>query len=309
MSGVEFEESETGKFSYWVHLKNWIADYLKPTDLDIDGNKYLSVNVKDLPPDSIYDYISEKYSLCVTRGGGKASFIEEYTSDQLDLIIITGEAGYVLQVVGVYTATDSTTGEMKVDFVGDTQKLWRLYAAKYQSASEDDFIKQGAPGESVKLNTTTGAVAAFIIANYRKLLAVEADYNNLTVADFQEKAATGTATNPYNINDNDVGTYAQFNAVDQYVEVAFSKPFRFNQFRYHGNANHAEDGTWKIQYFDLTTGAWTDLITGIPTRLGSWSGWTGFASKVTTKIRIVATHIDENYDISWAAEWEMKYGV
>lgn len=55
MTDAQREETETGKFSLWVHVKNWISDYLKATDIDIDGNKYISTNVKNLPtnyPDS-----------------------------------------------------------------------------------------------------------------------------------------------------------------------------------------------------------------------------------------------------------------
>ena len=48
MTDVEREESETGKFSKWVHIKNWISDYFKPSDIDIDVNKYVGVNVKTL---------------------------------------------------------------------------------------------------------------------------------------------------------------------------------------------------------------------------------------------------------------------
>lgn len=49
MTDVEREESETGKFSMWVYIKNWISDYLKSTDIDIDDNKYVSTNVKNQP--------------------------------------------------------------------------------------------------------------------------------------------------------------------------------------------------------------------------------------------------------------------
>jgi len=51
MTDAQREESESGKFSIWVHVKNWISDYLKTTDIDIDGNKYVSTNVKNLPAD------------------------------------------------------------------------------------------------------------------------------------------------------------------------------------------------------------------------------------------------------------------
>lgn len=49
MTDVAREESETGKFSKWVHIKNWISDYLKSTELNIDGSKNIGVNVQNDP--------------------------------------------------------------------------------------------------------------------------------------------------------------------------------------------------------------------------------------------------------------------
>jgi hypothetical protein len=51
MTDAAREESETGKFSIWVYVKNWITDYFKASDIDIDVNKYVSTNVKNLPVD------------------------------------------------------------------------------------------------------------------------------------------------------------------------------------------------------------------------------------------------------------------
>ena len=48
MTDAHREESETGKYSLWVHVKNWITDYLKSTDLNLDGNKNVGVNVKSI---------------------------------------------------------------------------------------------------------------------------------------------------------------------------------------------------------------------------------------------------------------------
>ena len=70
MTDVEREESETGKFSKWVHVKNNPADYpstgtedglqnidnklnnkLNTSDLNIDGSKNVGVNVQNNPAD------------------------------------------------------------------------------------------------------------------------------------------------------------------------------------------------------------------------------------------------------------------
>jgi hypothetical protein len=45
MTDAHREEAETGKYALWVYIKNWIADYLKSTDLNLDGSKNLGVNV------------------------------------------------------------------------------------------------------------------------------------------------------------------------------------------------------------------------------------------------------------------------
>jgi len=51
MTDTQRQESETGKFSQWVYVKNWVSDYLKATDLNIDGSKNAGVNVQNLPDD------------------------------------------------------------------------------------------------------------------------------------------------------------------------------------------------------------------------------------------------------------------
>jgi len=285
MANPYVEESETGKFAWWVHVKN-----LPVAELD-----------------TIYDELTGKYSLAVSRGAGKNTFLEEYTANQTDLIIITGTAGYCIHVVGVHLATVSATGVVEIDYVGDVQKIFRLYAAKYNRDDQNDLALCGAPGESVMLTSTTGDNVLFVVVNYRKVAAVEADYNDLTVAAFQANAATGTATAPENVNDGDIDTYVDMTPIGEYCEIAFSKAYRLNKFRHIGYAEHNEDGTYKIQYFNLTTGAWTDWITDIPTILHAWSAWTAGTTIVTSKVRIVATATDTAYNSNFPAEFEMKY--
>ncbi len=48
MTDAHREESEDGKYSLWVYVKNWITDYLKSTDLNLDESKNLGVNVKTI---------------------------------------------------------------------------------------------------------------------------------------------------------------------------------------------------------------------------------------------------------------------
>lgn len=129
--------------------------------------------------------------------------------------------------------------------------------------------------------------------------------SSLTVADWQQNAATGTAPTPANINDNDIETYANFNTPNQYCEIEFDTPFYVNKFRYIGHDSHNEDGDYKLQYFDIDTETWVDWKTEIPTRLGSWSDWTTITMVLTKKVRIVATTID-SLGANGGTEWELK---
>lgn len=113
-----------------------------------------------------------------------------------------------------------------------------------------------------------------------------------TVALFQANAATGTCTDPDNINDNNTGTFADFDGVNEYAEIDFGKVVSITQFRYYGNASHNEDGTYKIQYYDLADHAWTDWKTGIATRTASWSTLETVSTQFTDKVRIIATALD-----------------
>ena len=100
MTNAQREESEAGKFSLWVHVKNWVSDYLKATDIDIDGNKYVSVNVKsgaliasDLNIDGSKNVginvktITEEDPDAATKNNGCYSF-EYYVNGQLKYIFI-----------------------------------------------------------------------------------------------------------------------------------------------------------------------------------------------------------------------------
>lgn len=123
--------------------------------------------------DTVYDVNTKKYSIAVSRGAGKQTFSEEYTSNQTDLVVITGEEGYEIHVVGVYISTESSTGVVKIDYEDDSQKIFRLYATKYQNANQDDFAYRGEDGEGVKLTSTTGDDDLFVAINYRKVAVLE----------------------------------------------------------------------------------------------------------------------------------------
>jgi hypothetical protein len=130
--------------------------------------------------------------------------------------------------------------------------------------------------------------------------------SDLTVTQFQENAGSGSAADPQNLNDNDTGTKTVFGtAVGEYVEIEFDNEHIVREYRYYGNDNHNEDGTYKIRYWDGTE--WIDLNTGISTRLGSWSNWTSLTKEViTNKIRVVAPTLDSDNDRNRPFEWEMR---
>ena len=134
--------------------------------------------------------------------------------------------------------------------------------------------------------------------------------SSLTVAKWQANAATGTATNPQNINDNSLMTHTEFDAVNEYCQIEFDRLFYVNKYRYSGALIHHEDGTYKLQYFDSDTEMWMDWKTGIPTRLNSWSDWANLDLVLTNKVRIVGTVMDSNpFTKNYAVEWELKDDV
>lgn len=126
----------------------------------------------------------------------------------------------------------------------------------------------------------------------------------LSVAIFQEQAATGNAVSPQYANDNNTGTFTAINPATYYVEIDFGYAYRIDEFRYYGHASHNQDGTWKIQYWDGS--AWQDLNTGLVTRLASWSAWIALSSVVvTTKVRFVSQTIDTGVG-NYLSELEMR---
>lgn len=127
----------------------------------------------------------------------------------------------------------------------------------------------------------------------------------LTVVQFQENAATGTAYQPGRINDNNEVTFPSFDAIGEYCEIEFSELHAISEYRYRGNLLHNEDGHYKIQHWDGE--GWVDNTTGISTRDAPWSDWADLDNPVITKkIRIVATAIDTGETQNLPLEWQLK---
>lgn len=119
------------------------------------------------PKHSVYDYLTKKRSLLVSRGHGKTTFREEYTEDQTNITLLTPISGLKIDVVGVLLSTDATTGEMRLDFATSGDIIMPLYATAFAKTLNDDMHAEGAVDEAVRLNTTTGAKKAFVMINYR----------------------------------------------------------------------------------------------------------------------------------------------
>ena len=156
--------------------------------------------------------------------------------------------------------------------------------------------------------TANMALSASRMNHIEDGIAAASLYREGTVAGFQANAATGTVQTPANINDNDTGTYILGDAVDEYAEVDFGKVVELTQWRQFGNTNNNGDGSWKIQYYNLSTRTWTDWVTGIATRTtADWSTFCVETAIVTDKIRLVCTAVDSGASDSLMMELEVKY--
>ncbi len=117
--------------------------------------------------------------------------------------------------------------------------------------------------------------------------------SNLDAAGYRAFAAIGDCLNPERINDNNIATSAEFDTIGEYAEVAFGRLVNIKRWRIHGNVSSNGDGRFKIQKWDLVTGAWVDWVTGIPTRTtNDWSTLSTETEVYTTAIRLVCTTVD-----------------
>ena len=123
--------------------------------------------------------------------------------------------------------------------------------------------------------------------------------------EFQAVTATGTATNPTNVNDNNVATTSVSEPAGDYVEVDFGKYVKLNKLRYYGHANNNQDGEYKLEVYDVVAAAWKDWVLGLPTNLAAWSALTDIPEVITTKIRWTATIIDSGVSDSVTGELEV----
>ena len=116
---------------------------------------------------AVYDHVTGKASLLVSRSHGHPSYINEFNANQTNLAIITPPAERRVCVGGVMSSADTNTGQISLDFLTSAQIVWRHYVAQFRSTSQNDFHVDGDIGEALTLNTTTGANLVFLIVDYR----------------------------------------------------------------------------------------------------------------------------------------------
>ena len=115
----------------------------------------------------VYDYETRRKSLLVSRSHGHPSYINEFGANQVNLAIITPPAGRRVCVGGVMSSAAGNIGQISIDFLVSGQIVWRHYVSAFRAVEQNDFHIEGAIGEALTLNTTTGANLIFLIVNYR----------------------------------------------------------------------------------------------------------------------------------------------
>lgn len=117
--------------------------------------------------DHVYDYETERWSECVTRSHGHPSISNEWNANQVNLAVITPAANRRVCVSGVYWATAANAGVASLDFLVSVIPVFRAYPARFQHGGTTSFHIEGALGEPLTFNSTTGPNAFFLVVNYR----------------------------------------------------------------------------------------------------------------------------------------------
>jgi hypothetical protein len=124
-------------------------------------------NGKVYPLGIKYDQETGLASLAVSRGGGKNTFSQEYSSGVADLVIINPGTTQKVCVASVFVCGEGTVGVVSLDFITSGKKVFRHYMTKYNQSFGSDMHIEGAANENLHLTGTTGQDAFFIIVNYR----------------------------------------------------------------------------------------------------------------------------------------------
>lgn len=115
--------------------------------------------------------------------------------------------------------------------------------------------------------------------------------SDATLADFQANPATGTMSNPSNLNDNDPEDWTFESEIGDYCEVPL-KGVSIDQWRQYGHTDNTGNGRWKLEYKD-TSGNWHDWVTDIPVK--TTAAWTTMSSEAVVSaiaIKLSITTVD-----------------
>lgn len=116
---------------------------------------------------STYDHETKRWSTCVTRSHGHATFTAEYNANQVNLAMITPPAGRRISVCGIHSASTAVFGTISLDFAVSIIPVWRHYVSRFWAVGSSGVHLEGAINEVLTLNATTGANAIFLLVNYR----------------------------------------------------------------------------------------------------------------------------------------------
>lgn len=115
----------------------------------------------------VFDYVTGRWSQCVSRSHGHPTYTAEWNANQVNLAIITPAANRRVCVAGVFWATAANVGMASLDFLVSVIPVFRAYPTRQQNGGTTSFHIEGALGEPLTFNSTTGANAFFLVVNYR----------------------------------------------------------------------------------------------------------------------------------------------
>lgn len=187
-------------------------------------------------------------------------------------------------------------------------------AKAHTAASHSDIASTGA---AIDAAVAASHAAAHIAASHSDIASTGAEIDaavakqagvalECTLAMYQANAATGTAQNPDDINDNNPASVMLAEPAGEYSEVDFGIVVCIRTWRIYGSNLNNEDGVWKIQYYNLATHAWADWVTGIATNKAVWTAPSVESEVITDKIRLVCVTVD-SVGISRCGELEVYY--
>lgn len=103
--------------------------------------------------------------------GFEHTYTNEFSGNQTGLTIITPTSGKFLQITGVYVATDSTDGKVRVYFSDDENDAINTVYMSYGAESNNyvPLLLRGDRDAVLKLDSTVGSDNYFVLVNYTEV--------------------------------------------------------------------------------------------------------------------------------------------